>query len=201
MRLTKLFVPSITAALQSLYPRLTNASSWARENAPEPSLLDLPLARPSSSKNKTNATGSKGSDGLTTDVLPRMSKFILVAAFLASTNPAKTDLKMFGRGVDERKKKRRKGGGPRKVHGKTTVAKVSTRVSTFSAYKCHGLIWIIRFRNDCWVLPRFLLTDYSPSLVCCWRKMMSIRDPALRSSPFLENTLIWKSVGCRYMRQ
>jgi len=35
--------------------------------------------------------------------LPRTSQFILVAA-LASTNPAKSDLWMFGRGLDEKKR-------------------------------------------------------------------------------------------------
>jgi origin recognition complex subunit 5 len=36
-----------------------------------------------------------------------MSKFILVASYIASTNPAKTDVRMFGRGVDEKKQRRR----------------------------------------------------------------------------------------------
>jgi len=63
-----------------------------------------------------------------------MSKFILVAAFLASTNPAKTDLRMFGRGLDERKKKRRKGGGPRKGSGKNTVAKVGINPAALSQF-------------------------------------------------------------------
>jgi len=120
MRLTRLFTPSITAALESLYPRLTNAWSWAQENAPESDLLTIPPANAFSFKSKT---GNNGQDTNTADVLPRMSKFILVAAFLASTNPAKTDLRMFGRGLDE-KKKRRKGGSPRKSSGKNVVAKV-----------------------------------------------------------------------------
>ena len=54
--------------------------------------------------------------------LPRMAKFILVAAFLASTNPAKSDLRMFGRGPDERKKRRKKGGAVRKL-GKSGAVK------------------------------------------------------------------------------
>jgi origin recognition complex subunit 5 len=36
-----------------------------------------------------------------------MSKFILIASFLASMNPARSDLRMFGRGLDEKKRKRR----------------------------------------------------------------------------------------------
>ncbi|KAJ4483499.1 origin recognition complex subunit 5 C-terminus-domain-containing protein [Lentinula aciculospora] len=39
--------------------------------------------------------------------LPRLSQFILVAAYVASTNPAKSDLRLFGRGTDEKKRRRR----------------------------------------------------------------------------------------------
>lgn len=129
MRLMRLFTPSMTVALESLYPRLTNASAWARANVPEPSLLTLPLsqsspskARPSPMMTQTKTVAGSG------DVLPRMSKFILIAAFLASTNPAKSDLRMFGRGLDERKKKR-KGGGPRKGSGKNNISKVRFNAS------------------------------------------------------------------------
>ena len=120
IRLTRLFTPSLTAALEALYPRLTNASSWADENKPELDLLALPATRVSPMKSNSSQ------DAVTADILPRMSKFILVAAFLASTNPAKMDLRMFGRGLDESKKKRRKGGSPRKGSGKNVVAKVGT---------------------------------------------------------------------------
>jgi origin recognition complex subunit 5 len=119
IRLTRLFTPTLTAALEALYPRLTSASSWARDKAPELGLLALPPARASPLRPKPNG------DANAVDTLPRMSKFILIAAFLASTNPAKTDLRMFGRGLDESKKKRRKG-GPRKGSGKSSVAKVGT---------------------------------------------------------------------------
>jgi origin recognition complex subunit 5 len=135
MRLTRFFTPSFPAALEALYPRLTNASSWARENTPESGLLALPPARASPlKKTKPIASVSNGQDVTTSDVLPQMSKFILVAAFLASTNPAKTDLRLFGRGLDERKKKQRKGGGPRKGSGKNTVAKVGINSAALSQF-------------------------------------------------------------------
>jgi Origin recognition complex (ORC) subunit 5 C-terminus len=47
-----------------------------------------------------------------------MAKFVLLAAFLASTNPAKSDVRMFSRAPEERKKARRRA-GPRKVKGGT----------------------------------------------------------------------------------
>jgi origin recognition complex subunit 5 len=122
IRLTRLFTPSLTAAFEALYPRLTNASSWAHENTLESGFLAQSPKRASALKPKSDWKSQQHS--ISADVLPRMSKFILVAAFLASTNPAKTDLRMFGRGQDENKKKRRKGGGPRRGSGKNVVAKV-----------------------------------------------------------------------------
>jgi origin recognition complex subunit 5 len=55
-----------------------------------------------------------------------MSQFILVAAFLASTNPAKSDLRTFGRGLDEKKRKRR-GGARKKGVGKSGPSRVRCR--------------------------------------------------------------------------
>jgi len=71
MRLTRFFTPSFPAALEALYPRLTNASSWARKNAPESGLLALPPARASPlKKTKPIASVSNGQDVTTSDVLP-----------------------------------------------------------------------------------------------------------------------------------
>ncbi|KAG6901780.1 hypothetical protein C0995_008026 [Termitomyces sp. Mi166 len=102
MRLTRLFNASLSAALEELYPRLTNATDWAAKNKPEPNILS---AQPSQAARGKDQPG-KSSEAAAL-ALPRMSKFILVAAFLASTNPAKSDIRMFGRGLDEKKRKRR----------------------------------------------------------------------------------------------
>lgn len=101
MRLIRLFTPSLSIALEALYPRLTNATDWAIENAPEYDVLakTLQSVKEPNQKSKRDESGIKS--------LPRMSKFILVGAFLASTNPAKSDIRMFGRGLDEKKRKRR----------------------------------------------------------------------------------------------
>jgi origin recognition complex subunit 5 len=37
--------------------------------------------------------------------LPQLPKFIPIASFLASTNPPESDLRIFGRGLDEKKKR------------------------------------------------------------------------------------------------
>ncbi|TBU58295.1 origin recognition complex subunit 5 C-terminus-domain-containing protein [Dichomitus squalens] len=128
IRLLRLFTPSLTAALDTLYPRLTNAAHWARVHAPPPDLLTIHLGHAPEAlvaQAAANAASIRASaPGLTEagiDALPRMAKFVLVAAFVASTNPARSDLRMFGRGLDERaKRRRRKAGTPRKPKPGTT---------------------------------------------------------------------------------
>lgn len=116
MRLFKFFTPSLTAALDMLYPRLTNATDWALANDPD-------MHTSEEAQRQTNTERS-----IIVDHLPRMSKFILLAAFLASTNPSKSDVRMFGRGADKQKRRRRKSASPKKVGAQTTVAKVSQRL-------------------------------------------------------------------------
>lgn len=113
MRLLKFFTPSLTAALEALYPRLTNATDWAATNDPDMDVSE-------ESYTQTNTEGS-----ISVNHLPRMSKFILLAAFLASTNPAKTDVRMFGRGADKQKRRHRKSASPKKAGTQATVAKVN----------------------------------------------------------------------------
>lgn len=97
LRLLRAFTPTITSALESLHPRLTNAADWAAANDPDPNILNQPLHPTPSAQQPENGLSS----------LPRMSKYILVASYIASTNPAKSDLRMFGRGLDEKKRRRR----------------------------------------------------------------------------------------------
>ncbi|KAL0956951.1 hypothetical protein HGRIS_003052 [Hohenbuehelia grisea] len=150
MRLLRQFTPSMTAALEALYPRLTNATDWAANAA-----LHGPMTEPFTSQSRpTSPTKSHSRSpskpgpssvrrsarhiidptretdtlpGSTSsarahdlEALPRMHKFILLAAFIASNNPAKSDLRMFGRGVDERTrgKRRRRGGGAGRKGGR-----------------------------------------------------------------------------------
>ena len=103
IRLIRLFTPSFTTALEALYPRLSNAADWAVDNQPQRNLLSSGF----SGANLVDKSIPQTSQGTLTDVLPRMSKFILLAAFLASTNPTKSDIRMFGRALDERKKHKR----------------------------------------------------------------------------------------------
>lgn len=117
IRLIRLFTPSFTTALEALYPRLSNAAEWAVDNRPQRNLLSSGF----SGANLIDKSSPQMPQGTLTDVLPRMSKFILLAAFLASTNPTKSDIRMFGRSLNERKKRKRGGvassrGGAIKVY-------------------------------------------------------------------------------------
>ena len=122
LRLFKFFLPTFTAALDALYPRLDNAADWATNNDYD--------AGQTSARDSLSIKG-KSTSSFRVDHLPRMSKFILIAAFLASTNPPKSDLRMFGRGAEERKKRRRKSGSPKKGGGAQTVVKVCARSFDF----------------------------------------------------------------------
>ncbi|KAG5636481.1 hypothetical protein H0H81_007877 [Sphagnurus paluster] len=125
MRLIRLFNASLSAALEELYPRLTNASDWASKNQPDYDLLAIHPAHANVRLAQQDSGRAEG--GGDTLGLPRMSRFILVAAFLASTNPAKSDLRMFGRGLDEKKRKRR----ARKIT-KSGPTKVLTQPSSYT---------------------------------------------------------------------
>lgn len=119
IRLTRLFNPTLMNAVDSLYPRSMERTEWAAtnslpagfdvgdlRNAQLPAATEPPIDVPSSISK-----------------LSVLSMFILLASFLASYNPAKTDYRMFGRGVDEKSRRKRKGGGTRKTKA-GAVAKV-----------------------------------------------------------------------------
>lgn len=133
MRLTRLFTDSFSRALEHLYPRRTNALAWARANVPPENLLSIPPRQVVSVATRLPEECSRGEAPLR--ALPRMAKFVLVAAFLASTNPAKTDMRMFGRGPDERKKKRKRG-SPRKMSAKNAAVKVRNTNYTLGTPLC-----------------------------------------------------------------
>lgn len=118
LRLIRAFTPSVTNALESLHPRLMNAVDWSTANEPDPNILNQPF-QPPTMKNMMSVQLQQDTSSINS--LPRMSKFILIASYIASTNPTQTDLRMFGRGLDEKKRRRRnvkvqtKAKGPSKV--------------------------------------------------------------------------------------
>ena len=111
MRLLRVFLPSFTAALDALLPRKMHASAWSRTS-------DLNEAPSVEGKSVETVTRS----------LPTLQKYILLSAFLASSNPPKTDMRMFARSRETRSKRRR-GGGSRRTPQRSAsspAAKVSS---------------------------------------------------------------------------
>ncbi|KAI0360740.1 hypothetical protein OH77DRAFT_1418741 [Trametes cingulata] len=202
LRLTRLFTPSLTAALESLYPRLTHAAHWARTHAPPPDLLSVPPAHASQALHahvsSLTAAAGEGAGGAGMEALPRMAKFVLVAAFLASTNPARSDLRMFGRGPDERAKRRkRKVATPRKPKPGTTgtAVKIPQRLlgpTTFPLDRLIAILGVLLEENDAEtrpVAPQYSLpgeyTETEISRVALYGNIMELASMRLliRTSP------------------
>ncbi|KAI0330642.1 hypothetical protein GY45DRAFT_1323379 [Cubamyces sp. BRFM 1775] len=201
LRLMRLFTPSFTAALEALYPRLTHATHWAQTHAPPPDLLSIhPAHAPQALQTHVAALsaehGTGNSAGL--EELPRMAKFILVAAFLASTNPARSDIRMFGRGPDERaKRRRRKVGTPRKPKPGTTgtAVKIPQRLlgpTTFPLDRLIAILGVLLEENDAEtrpVAPQYSLpgeyTEMEISRVALYGQVMELASMRLlvRTSP------------------
>ncbi|KAI0635099.1 origin recognition complex subunit 5 C-terminus-domain-containing protein [Trametes polyzona] len=205
LRLTRLFTSSFTSALESLYSRLTHASQWAQTHAPPEDLLALPPAHaPQALQAHTAALAAQaqsdggGSGGAGLEALPRMAKFILVAAFLASTNPARSDIRMFGRGPDERaKRRRRKLGTPRKPKPGTTgtAVKIPQRLlgpTTFPLDRLIAILGVLLEENDAEArpaAPQYTLpgeyTEMEISRVALYANVMELASMRLliRTSP------------------
>ena len=139
MRLVRAFLPSFTAALEALYPRRMHARTWSQT----PDITDGPE-----------------SDEKTVDVatcsLSVLQKYILLAAFLASSNPPRTDMRMFARSRETRSKRRR-GGGTRKAPQRSgsAPAKVSMTLRSHTK-RIH--VSMIRYLNIFLVLRHSRLT-------------------------------------------
>ncbi|KAF7313925.1 hypothetical protein HMN09_00550800 [Mycena chlorophos] len=143
MQLIRHFKPSFKAALETLYPRHDHAASWAAAHAPQPNLLDI---RPSELKPQVPKSVENAEDARMDD-LPRMAKYLLIAAYLASTNPHTSDLRMFGRGLDEKKRKRR----VNRVAPKGGVAKLPQRVlgpNPFPVERLTAILGALLEEND-----------------------------------------------------
>ena len=187
IRLIRLFTPSFTTALEALYPRLSNAAEWAVDNKPQRNLLSSGF----SGANLIDKLVPQTSQGTLTDVLPRMSKFILLAAFLASTNPTKSDIRMFGRALDERKKRKRgivastRGGTVKVDHN------LPLRPEELMRDRSHKGISDLSF---------FLWIGCSLFSEFYWKNMMQILVLPLLSTSFLGSTQIWRSGACQRIR-
>ena len=112
LRLLRVFLPSFTAALEALLPRKMHASAWSRTS-------DL---------NEGPSVDEKGVETVARS-LPTLQKYILLSAFLASSNPPRTDMRMFARSRETRSKRRR-GGGMRKTPQRSASSPAAAKVSS-----------------------------------------------------------------------
>ncbi|KDQ16821.1 hypothetical protein BOTBODRAFT_30718 [Botryobasidium botryosum FD-172 SS1] len=116
MRLLRLFNQTFSSALTSLYPRTTHARAWARHNR-----ATYRLSQPFDSHHNLLDISKAAVSPLSS--LTRLAKVLLVASYVASFNPAKTDIRMFGR-TPGGMRKRGWRHGPRKAR-KGKIAKAS----------------------------------------------------------------------------
>ncbi|KAH8828112.1 origin recognition complex subunit 5 C-terminus-domain-containing protein [Flagelloscypha sp. PMI_526] len=135
MRLLKLFTGSISAAFDDLHPRKSDATTWAREHVTPDNLLSMPFVEAQGAMTMPPPSASP-----TLGQLPQIYQYILVASYIASTNPQRTDLRMFGRGVDEKKRKPRS----MKIAGTTGAgSKIGQHLQGPSAFPLDRMIAIL----------------------------------------------------------
>ncbi|OCF40367.1 origin recognition complex subunit 5 [Kwoniella heveanensis CBS 569] len=100
---------SLASAIEDLLPRHIGSTEFVKALLPGPGKLRT-LPKPPEIE------------------LPTLAKYLLVAAYAASYNPAKSDIRLFGRGTGP-DGKRKKGGGTRRAgYGRTRVGKVPQRL-------------------------------------------------------------------------
>ncbi|KAI9305416.1 origin recognition complex subunit 5 C-terminus-domain-containing protein [Cunninghamella echinulata] len=97
--------PYFAEATDKLYLREISSAEWTKETQQLENVYNE-NKRVGAFLSHTRATGKADFD------LPYYTKFLLIACYLASYNPAKFDLRYFAKGREERKKK--KGGGTKK---------------------------------------------------------------------------------------
>jgi len=127
LRLLHTFKPTFLPALNALLPRLTTAQAWSDANIPPPSVRlsqPLTLSLPSITSSNFASTAEQVETrlrGFTT-----RTRILLLASYVASFNPARTDASMFERtseGVAKRAKRKRKAtalASPKKTPAKSS---------------------------------------------------------------------------------
>lgn len=127
LRLLHTFKPTFLPALNALLPRLTTAQAWSEENIPPSSVrlsqpLSLSLPANTSSHFASAAEQAEARlRGFTT-----RTRILLLASYVASFNPARTDARLFERtteGIAKRAKRKKRAAGA--VSPKKTPVKAS----------------------------------------------------------------------------
>ncbi|KAF8320008.1 hypothetical protein DL93DRAFT_2224917 [Clavulina sp. PMI_390] len=121
LRLLHTFKPTFIPAINALLPRLTTAQAWAAANEPPATVRlsqPLSLSLPSISSSSTlNASVPSAIELIESRLrgLTRRTKILLLASYVASFNPARTDARMFERtteGVAKRARRKKRAAAP-----------------------------------------------------------------------------------------
>lgn len=119
---------ALSVAAESLLPRTVSRSDFVRALNP---LASDGSPRPVTARTIPRPPGLD---------LPLAAQFLLVAAYCASYNPAKSDVRLFGRGTGPDGKRRRGGGVRRAGYGRTRVGKVPQRLLGPKAFPLDRLL-------------------------------------------------------------
>ncbi|CAE6452677.1 unnamed protein product [Rhizoctonia solani] len=139
IRLIRHFSPSILAAFHELLPRRTSARAWAKSHIPPPGFR----ASQWSSYPQTNADTERA-EALNSDLITyggSHTRMLILACYLASYNPSKSDMRIFGRDVSGIPK--RKNRGYAKAKGKAATAKIPQRLLGPSAFGLERMLAIL----------------------------------------------------------
>ncbi|RUS17862.1 origin recognition complex subunit 5-like protein [Endogone sp. FLAS-F59071] len=125
-KLFKLAQPYFVEATDKLYLREISSAEWAKR----------------SSSSSTSATEASTVVNTRADFdLPYYTKFLLIAAFLASYNPPRLDVRYFAK-VGEEKGKRRKGGGAKRGRVDKTGGKMRQQLLGPKAFPVERMLAI-----------------------------------------------------------
>lgn len=157
MRIIRHFAGTYRSAVDALYPRTMTAATWAATHLLDASVSQddqsTPASPPRSPRKRALRGGNNGEDDTPSEEiagatavrsLPTLSRYILLAAFLASTNPPKSDLRIFGSAA-ERRRKRKGGGTVRQRASRTAKAVVPQRLLGPTTFPLDRMMAILGF--------------------------------------------------------
>lgn len=110
----------LTLAIEHLLPRRISPREFVHFLRPSPA-----GTAPTDPRALLAARAKKGIPKLPGLDIPVVGRYLIVAGYLAGQNPAKSDLRLFGRGMGVDGKRKRGGGTRRAGYGKVKVGKVS----------------------------------------------------------------------------
>lgn len=126
LRLIRHFLPSILAAFHELHPRKTSARAWAKAHVPPATFRASVWTSYPQTQTATDATQKEASKVSIKSGGSPHTQMLILACYIASYNPTKSDMRIFGRdpsGIPKRKNR-----GYAKGKGKVSTTKVPQKL-------------------------------------------------------------------------